>query len=108
MTSPWTASAALPGGDIGLDFTGKLRDLEEVALNIAADVRYHWLRNYGSFTFDIAAAPGEALGDGVYTGEIAHLQDREFAKSAQDVLWRRTKLGLKASSTTQAVIAAQF
>jgi len=108
MSAPWTDKAVLPGGDIGLDFEGKLQELQAAAPGISAATCYRWLRNYGSFAFDLATAPVEELGDGVYTAEIKYLQDREFAKSAQDVLWRRTKLGLKTSSATQVAIAALF
>ena len=47
---------------------------------------------------DAAADPsalGEHFGAGLYAREIAWLMDHEWARTAEDVLWRRTKLGLR-------------
>ena len=35
------------------------------------------------------------LGEGLYQAEVKYLVENEFAKTAEDILWRRTKLGLK-------------
>ena len=37
---------------------------------------------------------GRHFGAGLYEAELRWLRDREFARAADDVLWRRTKLGL--------------
>ncbi|MBL1417591.1 MAG: glycerol-3-phosphate dehydrogenase, partial [Moritella sp.] len=44
-------------------------------------------------------------GHGVYSREIDYLIETEFAKKAEDVLWRRTKLGLYLSKEQQAAVA---
>ena len=108
MTSPWTAKATLPGGDIGLDFEEKLAELARAAPDLPPKTRRRWLRNYGSFAFDMAAKPGEALGDGVYEGEIKHLIDAEFAQTMDDMLWRRSKLGLVISPKTREAMERFF
>lgn len=41
---------------------------------------------------------GRHLGGGLYEGEVRYLIDHEFARTADDVLWRRTKLGLVLSA----------
>jgi len=105
LSAPWTAGATLPGGEIGLDFDAALTRLIAVNSEVPA---YRWLRNYGSFAFAMAEAPGEHLGEGVYAAEIEHLRDGEFATQLSDVLWRRTKLGLKTSAETQAAIEARL
>jgi glycerol-3-phosphate dehydrogenase len=37
---------------------------------------------------------GEHFGAGLYRREAEWLREREFARTADDILWRRTKLGL--------------
>ena len=73
-------------------------------------VSWRLLRNYGSFAYDIAENRGEHLGDGVWQGEIEHLRQREYARTLEDVLWRRSKLGLSVSDATadriQAILSA--
>jgi glycerol-3-phosphate dehydrogenase len=44
---------------------------------------------------DSLAALGRHFGAGLYEAEVRWLVDREYAQTAQDVLWRRTKLGLR-------------
>ena len=59
------------------------------------------LRNYGSFAYDIASDRGDDLGSGVFQGEIEYLKNREYAQALDDVLWRRSKLGLVVSDQTR-------
>ena len=98
----WTAGAPLPGGDFAVD--GVERLIAE------ARVRYPFLterwarrmvRAYGTETFDILgdAAQTEALGQDfgatLTEAEVRWSMDREFARRAEDVVWRRSKLGLR-------------
>lgn len=100
MRSPWTRSATLPGGDTGPDFDAYVLDLR---------ARYGWLdalhlrrlaRRHGSLTRDVlgdakrAADLGHHIGEGLYEREIIYLREKEWARTADDVLWRRTKIGL--------------
>ncbi len=92
-----TSHAFLPGGDVYPDFLGWLERLAEwmpqplVARLSAA---------YGTRLRDMIGdsggldALGRHFGAGLYERELAWLRDREFARTAEDVLWRRTKLGL--------------
>jgi len=56
------------------------------------------MRNYGLRAFDIAtqaeADMGQWFGKTLSAREVDYLIDNEWARSAQDVLWRRSKLGL--------------
>ncbi|WP_027350787.1 glycerol-3-phosphate dehydrogenase [Halotalea alkalilenta] len=98
MGPAWTASQPLPGGDISS------------RLEYAADLRrrYPWLdeRNaerlassYGSlcerFLTTDEASMGEHFGAGLTARELDYLVEHEWAREAQDVLWRRTKLKLR-------------
>ena len=38
---------------------------------------------------------GRHFGAGLYEREVRYLHDPEFARTAEDIIWRRTKLGLK-------------
>jgi len=98
----WTASAPLPGGDMpGADFE------KFVA---AAARRYPWLpatllrryaRAYGTRIERLVGAAGALAGlgeeilPGLYAAEVRHLCRDEWAVTAEDILWRRSKLGLR-------------
>jgi glycerol-3-phosphate dehydrogenase len=47
---------------------------------------------------------GRHFGAGLYETELRWLRDREFARTAEDVLWRRTKLGLVMSEGEAAAV----
>ena len=49
---------------------------------------------------------GEHFGAGLYAREVAYLVEHEWAKTAEDVLWRRTKAGLHLSAAQQDRVAA--
>ena len=97
----WTGSAPLPGGDIAdADFEAFLAGVRR---------RYPWLseglarrlgRNYGTRVDRILGDArglgdlGEHFGADLYEAELRYLVRHEWAATAEDVLWRRSKLGL--------------
>ena len=105
----WTAAACLPGGDIAnADFAGFLADLQCRRPWLPAPLARRLARAYGTLTDDILGDAtrldelGEAIGDGLYAAELRHLTRREWAGTAQDILWRRSKLGLHLSAESVA------
>ncbi len=111
--APWTEHAPLPGGDLGRTGLQGLR--EDVAL------RYPWLeetladrlcRSYGSRTQAVLGNAedrsdlGMDFGAGLYEREVAYLMAHEWARTADDVLWRRGKLGLRLTLRQQQDLAA--
>jgi glycerol-3-phosphate dehydrogenase len=105
MTGSWTRTGTLPGGDIGSD------DFD------------HWLETlksqYGWLPSELAARLGNAYGTraqpmldgcrslvdlgrhfgaGLYQREVEFLIAEEWARSAEDIVWRRSKLGLRLSA----------
>jgi glycerol-3-phosphate dehydrogenase len=54
----------------------------------------------------IAAEDSRDLGGGVTEAELAYLADQEWARTANDVLWRRSKLGLHLDAEAQARVKA--
>jgi glycerol-3-phosphate dehydrogenase len=103
--SHWTETACLPGGDLSGLVPQSTRPDEDIARFDAELARRHpelpramrrrWVRSYGARVALLLAAPlGDEVAAGLHEGELQHLHDAEWARSADDVLWRRTKLGL--------------
>ncbi|PRE39906.1 glycerol-3-phosphate dehydrogenase [Burkholderia multivorans] len=97
----WTAGAPLPGGDIA--------NAKFDAFADAFAKRHRWLpaplarryaRAYGTRAVRVVgdaqslADLGAEIVPGLFEAELRYLRDTEWATCAQDVLWRRSKLGL--------------
>ncbi|MBU9454578.1 glycerol-3-phosphate dehydrogenase [Burkholderia multivorans] len=110
----WTAGAPLPGGDIA--------NAKFDAFADAFAKRHRWLpaplarryaRAYGTRAARVVgdaqslADLGAEIVPGLFEAELRYLRDTEWATCAQDVLWRRSKLGLHvAPGTLDAASAA--
>ncbi|MCY1333717.1 Aerobic glycerol-3-phosphate dehydrogenase [compost metagenome] len=100
MGPAWTASAPLPGGE-GMGDPGALAAqlLERFAWLDPALAR-RWAGSYGSRAWRLLesvrepADLGERLGKGLFAREVDYLCKEEWARDAEDILWRRSKLGL--------------
>ena len=55
----------------------------------------------------LAAGLGRKIG-GMWESELLHYRDREWARTADDVLWRRTKMGLHMTAAERSEVAAWF
>lgn len=103
-TSPWTANAVLPGGDIpqlgpetaranfeawcGL-LVRRFQDHDPRIVRRLANL-------YGSEAEAmLERGLGRCTDDGLFEAEIAHLEAHEFARTREDMLWRRTRMGLE-------------
>lgn len=97
--APWTRGAALPGGDFAVDgFENLVADLAAVNLDTDPALVRRLARAYGTKARDILAAdPGIHFGAGLWQREVEYLARHEWARTADDILWRRTKLGLRLS-----------
>ncbi len=101
MGPAWTADAPLPGGDVGdAGFSHWLAGLAARRPGFDAPDLERLARRYGTRTEtllgDARAATdlGAGLGGGLREREVEFLQREEWARTAEDVLWRRTKIGL--------------
>lgn len=101
MKPVWTQYAHLPGGDIiGDDFEAFYNELRVSYPHINPKALYRMARAYGTrITMIIGEAGqgadlGESFGGGVSEAEICYLYNYEWARRPEDVLWRRSKLGL--------------
>jgi glycerol-3-phosphate dehydrogenase len=112
LRGPWTAHAPLPGGDFPFD---KLED-------IVANARQTWpflgeeharrlVRAYGTRIDRVLGAAksmddlGPCFGHDLTAAEVQYLMNYEWAGSEDDVLWRRSKLGLRLSPEERAGLA---
>ena len=107
-TPGWTANASLPGGDIdNADFASFLDRCRQQFSWLDEEVLQDYTRNYGT---DIeilldgrSSMPdlGQHFGGKLYECEVDYLIKYEWAELAEDILWRRTKKGLKVSQATE-------
>jgi glycerol-3-phosphate dehydrogenase len=111
----WTAGQCLPGGDIAAKASSDLAGDFERCVH-ALRVRHPELptalcrrlaRGYGSRADALLARGlGTEVAPGLFEAELHYLHRHEWARSAEDVLWRRTKLGLHMSIAERASVAA--
>ncbi len=109
----WTAHVHLPGGGLG---PGGLNGLLQALVQRYADLPVELLdalaRRHGTLATRILGAArreadlGEYFGGGLYAAEVDHLVAHEWARSAGDILWRRTKCGLRCTSEEKNRLAA--
>jgi len=104
-----TERTSLPGGDIFDAFNIYLGQLAQwmdppllIRLSRAYGTRLSKLLNGAQ---DMTALGGH-FGAGLYEAEIRYLLDHEFALTANDILWRRTKLGLHMDETQRSAVTA--
>ena len=98
----WTLSQPLPGGDFPMNGAPALADqiLREHPF-LSHPLVHRWVRSYGTRAKDLLATArslddlGADLGHGLYAAEVDYLINHEWARTAQDILWRRSKLGLR-------------
>ncbi|MFS1878547.1 glycerol-3-phosphate dehydrogenase [Vibrio splendidus] len=113
MGAPWTANDTLPGGNFSCS-------REQLAKMI--HTKYHWasealllryVTQFGTYTWKLLEGANSAadLGiqfsneaHGVYQVEIDYLINEEMAMTDEDILWRRTKLGLYMSESEQQAV----
>ncbi len=98
----WTAGVTLPGGDF------RVQDFDAMVARLAAEHGYlpsglarRLVRAYGTEAWQVLAGArrladlGRDFGAGLYEVEVRWQMAREYALRAEDVVWRRTKLGLR-------------
>lgn len=113
LRGKWTAGVALPGGDFAHDGVA----------NLVAQLRHSYpflspyhaarlIRAYGTEARDIlgkaetAADLGRDFGATLTEAELRWLMQREWARTAKDVVWRRSKLGLRLTAEQIAALEA--
>ncbi|MCF6272649.1 MAG: glycerol-3-phosphate dehydrogenase [Rhodobacteraceae bacterium] len=100
-SAAWTANAPLPGGDFPHDGVAKLMEDLQAGYPFLSEVQARrMIRTYGTNASKIMGGArttkdlGEDFGAGLSESEVQWLIDEEFSETAEDILWRRTRLGL--------------
>ncbi|QPQ56035.1 glycerol-3-phosphate dehydrogenase [Allosphingosinicella flava] len=94
-TGRWTAGASLPGGDFET-----LSQVEAGYPWLPRTLAHRLVRSYGTRISAVIGAAdsleklGRHFGSGLYEAEVDYLLRKEFARTAEDIMWRRTKIGL--------------
>jgi len=111
----WTNAVPLPGGDIpDADFDAFLAGLRGRWPWLPTDLAQRYARAYGTRADRLLGGAngmndlGQHFGDDLYGREVDYLIDREWAMTAADVLWRRSKLGLHLAPATVAALESWF
>ncbi|MDB5685497.1 MAG: glycerol-3-phosphate dehydrogenase, partial [Rhizorhabdus sp.] len=102
MGATWTADAPLPGGDIA-DFDVFLAEVERRWPFLPRPTAHRLARAYGT-RIDRVLGDTQTfvdLGGGLTESEIDYLVAHEWARTADDILWRRSKLGLHTDRETR-------
>lgn len=111
LQARWTGTAPLPGGD----FHSQAELCEELCGEhpwLPLSLVQRWVAHYGTLAKHIIGNAkaledlGEELGEGLTVREVEYLCDREWARTAEDILWRRSKLGLRFSKAQCARLAS--
>lgn len=104
---PWTAFSTLPGGDfhpaIGTEL---LNALFQKHPEIPQKTLTRLFKSYGTECEKLLNSPhraGQKIATDLYEAEVRWLQYKEWASTAQDIIWRRTLLGMH---MTQAEVSA--
>ena len=108
----WTAGAPLPGGDFRPDEVERMVGALMAAYPFLGP-RWAWrlIRAYGTEAREVlgdarrTADLGRCFGQDLTEVEVRWLMDREWAVTAEDVLWRRSKLGLRLDADAAAALA---
>lgn len=115
MTGKWTAGVALPGGDFRVqEVADKIAHLKQDYPFLCDRWAKRLIRAYGTEAWDIlggatsAGDLGQDFGATLTEAEAIWLRDKEYARSAEDAVWRRSKLGLKMTAEQIAALEDWF
>ena len=102
----WTATEPLPGGDID-DLAGFARLFRAFNTHLDATTARRLAFAYGTRVKEfVQPNMGHDFGAGLTRAEVDYLVRHEWARTTEDILWRRTKLGLHVPPDTEPRLAA--
>lgn len=100
MKGSWTATEALPGGENMASAEQLVNEIRAQITDVSESLAKRWACAYGSrvwnFLGEVTSVEqlGQHFGQGLYVKEVDYLCTAEWVTTSQDVLWRRSKLGL--------------
>ncbi len=108
---PWTAESPLPGGDFVYDGVDALIERTQRSWRfLTADHARRLVRAYGTRVERLLGKAtrlddlGMRFGADLTAAELRYMMTTEWAQTADDVLWRRSKLGLRFSPAQTAIL----
>ncbi len=117
MGPSWTATATLPGGENMSTPQALAKQLQGKVSGLSPALAQRWAQTYGERVWKLLGDAhsvtelGADLGRELYTREVDYLRSEEWATQVDDILWRRTKLGLaffpEEKANLQRYLAAQ-
>ena len=115
MKPVWTAGAPLPGGDFPVDgVADQVAALRAAHPFLTEALALRMVRAYGTQAGQVlggartAAGLGRDFGATLSEAEVSWLMEREWARTAEDVVWRRSKLGLRLTPEQVAALDAHM
>lgn len=100
MKESWTASEALPGGENMASAEQLANEIRAQITDVSESLAKRWATSYGSCIWNILGESvsidqlGLGFGHGLFAKEVDYLCRFEWATTSEDILWRRSKLGL--------------
>ena len=100
MKESWTASEALPGGENMASAEQLAKEIRAQITDVSESLAKRWATSYGSRIWNILGESvsidqlGLGFGHGLFAKEVDYLCRFEWATTSEDILWRRSKLGL--------------
>ena len=110
LSGEWTAEAALPGAEGWTSMDDLIEKIQQQVQGISMALAKRWAHSYGTRVWVMLAGRhlieqfGQAFGHELFQHEVDYLYQAEWAMEADDILWRRTKLGLQFSTTEKAAL----
>ncbi len=108
MAAEWTSENPLPGGNFRFsEFEYYQNKLGRDYPFLEKSVLHRLFRSYGTKAWEMLGdvdnleGMGQDFGAGLYEKEVLYLMDEEWAMTAEDILWRRTKMGLHMNQDQQ-------
>ena len=114
MGNAWTGHHALPGGNFSCSREQLATTIQDAYPWLSQALILRYVTQFGTYTWKMLAQVtnqqdmGTQFSDsahGIYQREIDYLIENEMAVSVEDILWRRTKLGLYLSEREQQALA---
>lgn len=100
MKESWTASEALPGGENMASAEQLANEIRAQITDVSESLAKRWATSYGSRIWNILGESvsidqlGLSFGHGLFAKEVDYLCRFEWVTTSEDILWRRSKLGL--------------
>lgn len=105
MGKPWTANHPLPGGQFHGDLTQFTQHLQQQYPWLPAALTQRYAKQFGTYSDHLLAGcqsmhdMGIAFSPVLFQREVDYMITHEYVKHVDDILWRRTKLGLTITAT---------